>query len=215
MSPEALWTPSPEGSLLDAYTPGNRGPITRLSTGHDADWFRDALKDNGIRPCILGRQSRAKPVRHDRRRYRHRNRVEIVFGRLMDSPSPSGFNRWRLDGSTSPPAATAAPTSSPRQSPSPQSSSCGHETEPDAAANAAVKRLAFSPAVSCADPAGDGPGQAARRNACRDGVGTHVLDASAECGELAGRDRSFACVAIRRGNGHQVGRRGMGPQGEA
>ncbi len=26
--------------------------------GYDADWFRDALKDKGIRPCIHGRKSR-------------------------------------------------------------------------------------------------------------------------------------------------------------
>ena len=31
--------------------------------GYDADWFRDALKDKGIRPCIPGRKSRDKPVR--------------------------------------------------------------------------------------------------------------------------------------------------------
>jgi len=31
--------------------------------GYDADWFRDALKDKGIRACIPGRSSRSKPVR--------------------------------------------------------------------------------------------------------------------------------------------------------
>lgn len=30
--------------------------------GYDADWFRDALKDKGIRPCIPGQKSRSKPV---------------------------------------------------------------------------------------------------------------------------------------------------------
>jgi transposase len=29
--------------------------------GYDADWFRDALKDKGIKPCIPGRKSRGKP----------------------------------------------------------------------------------------------------------------------------------------------------------
>ncbi|MDR7127021.1 IS5 family transposase, partial [Pseudotabrizicola sp. 4114] len=52
--------------------------------GYDADWFRDALKDKGIRPCIPGRKSRAKTVRYDKRRYRRRNRIEIMFGRLKD-----------------------------------------------------------------------------------------------------------------------------------
>ncbi len=47
--------------------------------GYDADWFRDALKDKGIRPCIPGRTSRGKAVRYDRRRYKapqpHRDHV--------------------------------------------------------------------------------------------------------------------------------------------
>lgn len=57
--------------------------------GYDADWFRDALKDNGIknngiRPCIPGRKSRGKPINYDKRRYKRRNRIEIMFGRLKD-----------------------------------------------------------------------------------------------------------------------------------
>ncbi len=52
--------------------------------GYDADWFREALVDKGIRACIPGRNSRAKPVRNDKRRYKRRNRIEIVFGRLKD-----------------------------------------------------------------------------------------------------------------------------------
>ena len=52
--------------------------------GYDADWFRDALKDKGITPCIPGRKSRARPVKHDKRRYKRRNRIEIMFGRLKD-----------------------------------------------------------------------------------------------------------------------------------
>jgi len=51
---------------------------------HDADWIRDAFKDKGIKPCITGRKSRGKPARHDKRRYRGRNRIEIMFGRLKD-----------------------------------------------------------------------------------------------------------------------------------
>ena len=48
------------------------------------DWFRDALKDKGISPCILGRKSRGKAIRYVRRRYKRRNRIEIMFGRLKD-----------------------------------------------------------------------------------------------------------------------------------
>ncbi|WP_156418557.1 IS5 family transposase [Aureimonas sp. D3] len=52
--------------------------------GYDADWFRDAVQAKGIKPCIPGRKSRNAPVRHDKRRYRRRNRIEIMFGRLKD-----------------------------------------------------------------------------------------------------------------------------------
>ena len=52
--------------------------------GYDADWFRDALQEKGIIPCIPGRKSRAKPVKYDKRRYKSRNRIEIMFGRLKD-----------------------------------------------------------------------------------------------------------------------------------
>ncbi len=52
--------------------------------GYDADWFREALKDKGIKPCIPGRKSRSKAVRYDKRRYKRRNRIEIMFGRLKD-----------------------------------------------------------------------------------------------------------------------------------
>ncbi|GAB5463246.1 MAG: hypothetical protein HoeaKO_33370 [Hoeflea alexandrii] len=52
--------------------------------GYDADWFREALKDKGIRACIPGRKQRKKPVKYDKRRYRRRNRIEIMFGRLKD-----------------------------------------------------------------------------------------------------------------------------------
>jgi transposase len=42
------------------------------------------LKDKGIRPCIPGRKIRATPVKHDKRRYKRHNRIEIMFGRLKD-----------------------------------------------------------------------------------------------------------------------------------
>ncbi|MFV0291883.1 MAG: transposase, partial [Paracoccus sp. (in: a-proteobacteria)] len=52
--------------------------------GHDADWLRDALKNRGINPCIPGRKSRGNPVKYDRRRYKRRNRIGIMFARLKD-----------------------------------------------------------------------------------------------------------------------------------
>ncbi|QFU07198.1 Transposase DDE domain protein [Palleronia sp. THAF1] len=52
--------------------------------GYDADWFREDLINKKIKPCILGRKSRDTPVKYDKRRYRKRNRIEIMFGRLKD-----------------------------------------------------------------------------------------------------------------------------------
>lgn len=52
--------------------------------GYDADWFRKRLKDKEIKPCIPGRKNRKKPITYDKRRYKRRNRIEIMFGRLKD-----------------------------------------------------------------------------------------------------------------------------------
>ncbi|MFX0543905.1 IS5 family transposase [Roseovarius sp. S4756] len=52
--------------------------------GYDADWFREALNSKGIKPCIPGRKARKTVVKYDKRRYKRRNRIEIMFGRLKD-----------------------------------------------------------------------------------------------------------------------------------
>jgi transposase len=52
--------------------------------GYDANWFRDALREKGIKPCIPGWKSRAQPIKYDKQRYKRRNRIEITFGRLKD-----------------------------------------------------------------------------------------------------------------------------------
>jgi transposase len=52
--------------------------------GYDADWFREALQAKGITPCIPGRKSRIEHIKYDKRRYKSRNRIEIMFGRLKD-----------------------------------------------------------------------------------------------------------------------------------
>lgn len=36
------------------------------------------------KPCIPGWKSRGKPIKHDKRRYKRRNRIEIMFGTLKD-----------------------------------------------------------------------------------------------------------------------------------
>lgn len=52
--------------------------------GYDANWFRDALQEKGIKSCIPGRKLRNEPIKFDKRRYRRRNPIEIMFGRLKD-----------------------------------------------------------------------------------------------------------------------------------
>ena len=52
--------------------------------GYDADWFRETLVDKGTKPCIPGRKSRKKAAKYDKRRYKRRNRIERMFGRLKD-----------------------------------------------------------------------------------------------------------------------------------
>jgi transposase len=52
--------------------------------GYDADWFREGLIDKGTRPCIAGRKSRRTTIKYDKRRYKRRNRIERMFGRIKD-----------------------------------------------------------------------------------------------------------------------------------
>jgi len=53
-----------------------------VDRGYDADRFREALQDKGIRPYILGRKQRETTIKYDKPRYKRRNRIEIMFGRL-------------------------------------------------------------------------------------------------------------------------------------
>ncbi len=43
-----------------------------------------SLQDKGIRGCTPSRNKRKTPVKYDKRRYKRRNRIEIMFGRLKD-----------------------------------------------------------------------------------------------------------------------------------
>ena len=52
--------------------------------GYDSDWFREALTDLEITPCIPGRRNRKVPVEYDIKLYKQRNLVERMFGRLKD-----------------------------------------------------------------------------------------------------------------------------------
>ena len=52
--------------------------------GYDAGWFRDALTERGITPCIPSRSNRKVPIPHDKTLYKQRHRIENMFGRLKD-----------------------------------------------------------------------------------------------------------------------------------
>lgn len=62
------------------------GRLKRLiaDRGYDADQLRRDLKARGTTPVIPGTRSRKRPIRHDRRRYRERWRIEAAFCRLKD-----------------------------------------------------------------------------------------------------------------------------------
>ena len=50
--------------------------------GYDADWFREGLIEKGTRPCIAGRKSHEVTIKYDKRRYKRRNRIERMFGKI-------------------------------------------------------------------------------------------------------------------------------------
>lgn len=62
------------------------GPFRRLiaDRAYDADTFRQTLQRAGAKPVIPGRSNRTKPIRHDKKRYRERWRIEATIGRLKD-----------------------------------------------------------------------------------------------------------------------------------
>jgi putative transposase len=52
--------------------------------GYDADWFREALIEKGITPCIPPRSSRKIQYGYDKTLYKQRHKIENMFGRLKD-----------------------------------------------------------------------------------------------------------------------------------
>lgn len=83
--------------------------------GYDADWFREALEEKGIKPCIPGRKSRSKPVK-----YANGNTKDATVLKSCSAGSKTG------DGSQH--AMTDARPSSSRQSASLQPSCSGYES---------------------------------------------------------------------------------------
>jgi transposase len=52
--------------------------------GYDADWFRQALTERGITPCIPSKTNRKVQIDYDQVLYRQRHKIENMFGRLKD-----------------------------------------------------------------------------------------------------------------------------------
>jgi transposase len=52
--------------------------------GYDADWFRAALIEKGIVPCIPPRKRRKNPSAYDKELYKKRHKIENMFGRIKD-----------------------------------------------------------------------------------------------------------------------------------
>ena len=60
-------------ALLDGLPPAEHMLADR---GYDADWYREALENKGITPCIPSRKNRKVPIPHDEARYRKRHKIE-------------------------------------------------------------------------------------------------------------------------------------------
>ena len=52
--------------------------------GYDADWFRNALTERDIQPCIPSRRGRKITIEHDKELYRKRHRIENTFAQIKD-----------------------------------------------------------------------------------------------------------------------------------
>lgn len=58
--------------------------ILLADRGYDADWFRNALIERNIQPCIPSRKGRTAAIPHDADLYRKRHKIENMFARLKD-----------------------------------------------------------------------------------------------------------------------------------
>lgn len=67
--------------LVDQFPEANH---LLADKGYDADWFRKALLDKGIEPCIPSKKNRKHQIPHDKKLYKQRHKVENMFGRLKD-----------------------------------------------------------------------------------------------------------------------------------
>ena len=52
--------------------------------GYDADWLREYLSDNDIKPCIPPRKNRIKDIPYDKKIYKKRHKIENIFAKIKD-----------------------------------------------------------------------------------------------------------------------------------
>ena len=52
--------------------------------GYNAGWFRKALAERGITPCIPPKLNRKTVIPFDKMLYRCRHKIENMFGKLKD-----------------------------------------------------------------------------------------------------------------------------------
>ncbi len=68
--------------MLSACLP--RAKYLLADKAYDADHWRDHLKARRIQPVIPNKSNRTRPHRFDKARYKGRNVIERMFGRLKD-----------------------------------------------------------------------------------------------------------------------------------
>jgi transposase len=68
-------------ALLASLPPAG---VLLADRGYDADWFRNALTERNIQPCIPSRKGRKTAIPHDADLYRKRHKIENMFARLKD-----------------------------------------------------------------------------------------------------------------------------------
>ena len=75
-----------EGQMSDykgAHLIVNDLPLAKhllADRGYDADWFREALENKGIKPCIPPKKNRKIQIKYDKTLYKQRHKVENMFG---------------------------------------------------------------------------------------------------------------------------------------
>ncbi len=67
--------------MIDAFP---RAKALLGDKGYDADWFRQALTQRGITPCIPPKANRKIQIDYDKTLYRQRHKIENMFGRIKD-----------------------------------------------------------------------------------------------------------------------------------